>query len=333
MAAGNSRAPHVSVVIPVYNDAEWIGETLDSVLKQTLPAEQMEVIVVNDGSTDDSRRIAQEKLGGADVASTVLSIKNSGPSRARNVGWREAQAPWIQFLDADDCLHERKLSRHLEATEDIPVETAVLYSDFQVLERNGDSWRAIRRRTPRIGDDTVKDVLSTQGFIQLGSAFFRRDWLDRIDGFDEQYDLVEDVNLMLRLAMAGGAFAHVPGNTPLSSYRQVKHSFSARHPKAHTDAIVRNARLAEQHWKHRNALTPERRDFLTEIYFQSTRTYAARRDDTNFHRVWSYIRSFNPDAVPNSPWMLRWLSQLVGYPLAERIARRYRQLKAYFPGT
>jgi len=120
MAAGNSRAPHVSVVIPVYNDAEWIGETLDSVLKQTLPAEQMEVIVVNDGSTDDSRRIAQEKLGGADVASTVLSIKNSGPSRARNVGWREAQAPWIQFLDADDCLHERKLSRHLEATEDIP---------------------------------------------------------------------------------------------------------------------------------------------------------------------------------------------------------------------
>lgn len=94
----------VSIIIPVLNAAHWLQDTLDSALAQTWP--DTEIIVVDDGSTDNSLEIAHsnesERL-------TVLSQQNRGAAAARNAGLRVAQGDFIQFLDADDLLDPRKI--------------------------------------------------------------------------------------------------------------------------------------------------------------------------------------------------------------------------------
>ena len=99
VSAGNT--PKVSVIIPVYNVQDYLAECLDSVINQTL--RDIEIICVNDGSTDDSLRIAQE-YAEKDSRIRVISQPNGGLSAARNTGMRDARGEYIYFLDSDDYL-------------------------------------------------------------------------------------------------------------------------------------------------------------------------------------------------------------------------------------
>ncbi len=101
--------PLVSILIPVFNAAPWLGQTLSSVLSQTYP--HMEIIVVDDGSTDDSASIARtfESRG-----VRVVTQSNRGASAARNHAFRLARGEYIQFLDADDILDAKKISLQMQ---------------------------------------------------------------------------------------------------------------------------------------------------------------------------------------------------------------------------
>src|SRR5438045_2731868 len=101
--------PDVSVVIPSYNRAHLIGETLDSVLAQDVPG--MEILVVDDGSTDATEAVVLGRYG--DRVRYVRQA-NGGPACARNTGIREASAPLIAFLDSDDLWSPGKLRKQLE---------------------------------------------------------------------------------------------------------------------------------------------------------------------------------------------------------------------------
>ncbi|MFD7072178.1 glycosyltransferase family 2 protein [Streptomyces sp. NPDC059913] len=104
----------VSVVIPVYNPGEYITPCIDSLLRQTLPAEEFEVLFVNDGSTDDTRE-RLEKLAGEHPHFRVITIPNSGwPGKPRNIGVGEAEGEYIQFVDQDDHLAPDALRRLYE---------------------------------------------------------------------------------------------------------------------------------------------------------------------------------------------------------------------------
>src|SRR5208337_4579078 len=104
----------VSVVIPTYNRGELLIETIESILAQT--AKPGEVIVVDDGSTDDT----QERL--ARYADRVRYVRqpNQGVAAARNHGVREARGKWIAFIDSDDVWHPRKLECQLRVLADHP---------------------------------------------------------------------------------------------------------------------------------------------------------------------------------------------------------------------
>jgi glycosyltransferase involved in cell wall biosynthesis len=104
----------VSILIPCYNSAAWLAETLESALAQTWP--NTEIIVVDDGSTDDSLGIARSfEAQGV----TVIAQENQGACAARNRALREAQGEYIQFLDADDLMTRYKIERQMKrlATE------------------------------------------------------------------------------------------------------------------------------------------------------------------------------------------------------------------------
>ena len=103
------------MVIPAYNASRFIGETIQCVLNQTLLPRK--IIVVNDGSTDQTVDIVE---GFQSERIELISVKNGGVSRARNLGIRASQADYIAFLDADDLWHVDKLNAQMEALTSPP---------------------------------------------------------------------------------------------------------------------------------------------------------------------------------------------------------------------
>src|SRR5690349_4839929 len=103
--------PVVSVIIPCFNGGEWIREALRSVADQDLKG--VEVVVVDDGSTDDSAGIVQREFGYV----TLERTSNLGASHARNLGTQKARGSFIQYLDADDMLAPSKLRAQISALE------------------------------------------------------------------------------------------------------------------------------------------------------------------------------------------------------------------------
>ena len=106
--------PSVSVVIPMYNDAEVVSEALDSVFAQT--HQPSEIIVIDDGSSDDSASV----VSGLGRDLTLLKQKNAGPAAARNAGINAASSEWIAFLDADDVWLEDRLASQLSVLTENP---------------------------------------------------------------------------------------------------------------------------------------------------------------------------------------------------------------------
>lgn len=107
-----TEAPLVSVVIPAYNAAATLDETLRSVRSQTHRA--LEIIVINDGSTDDTGAIARRHAA-IDGRVQVANQDNAGLAAARNAGWRRARSELIAFLDADDLWAPTKIERQIDA--------------------------------------------------------------------------------------------------------------------------------------------------------------------------------------------------------------------------
>lgn len=318
----------ISVVIPLYNAGPWVEQTLASLREQELGPAQIELIVVDDGSTDDGPARVQAALAELPFTATMLRTANGGPSSARNVGWRAATGEWIQFLDADDLLASDKLATQLGHCATLDDQAAVVYSPWQHFVELGGQWGLdgpVLR--PELGGTPLDGLLASANFIQLGAALFRRTWLERVAGFDERHRLIEDVDLMLRIAIAGGGFTAAPTPQPLFFYRQRPDSLSQSDQRAFVEGCVRNARMLEQHWRGHGELTRTRAQRLAEVYFQGARFFAAT-DPACFEKLVCAIEALTPGALPSGPPMLRALSRLIGYRRAEQAATHYRRVKA-----
>ena len=110
---------HISVIIPVYNTREWLPRCLESVASQSVPEEDYEIIIVNDGSTDGSEAIASEFAAGRPNC-RVLSQPNAGLSAARNAGLAAAGGDYIWFVDSDDRIAPESLPKILAACASAP---------------------------------------------------------------------------------------------------------------------------------------------------------------------------------------------------------------------
>ena len=196
------REPLVSVIIPTYNRSGLICTAIDSVIAQTYAS--TEIIVVDDGSTDDTRSVLQRY--GDRIR--LLSQENSGPAAARNKGIAAARGEYIAFLDSDDYWLPEKLTRQIEALEKAGPSVPCCLCNCTVLYRDGS--RTSTFKIAGIGSDQPAGlwlnpgaVLSTRFVIFNQAAAIRRQALERIGGFDEKLRLLEDYDLSLRLALDG----------------------------------------------------------------------------------------------------------------------------------
>ena len=202
-AVPDGRAPRTSVIIPTYNRSAYLREAVNSVLSQTRPA--LEVIVVDDGSTDDTLRV----ISSYGQSVRCVSQANRGVSAARNSGIAAARGDYVAFLDADDSWTPDKLQRVHDVLAADPALDAVCH-DVDVVAPDG---AVTGSRAYRLDErDPYTQLLYRGNFLTTSAMTVRRDVLEREGGFDERRDWVttEDFDLWLRIARDGGRFAIVP---------------------------------------------------------------------------------------------------------------------------
>jgi glycosyltransferase involved in cell wall biosynthesis len=212
--------PGISLIIPAYNAGRYLREAIDSVLNQTVRPRQ--VIVIDDGSTDDTLAVA---CGFGD-ALTVITQKNGDVSAARNRGLLEADQPLITFLDADDRLAPRKIERQLEALLGQP--DAML-----CLCRACDFW------SPEMPDAARRSADFAPQFRpgQPQTWLVRREVFDRVGTFNTSPDFTfsEGSELYSRIENAGLGMVRIDD---VLVQRRLHASNKTADARAHLDGIM-----------------------------------------------------------------------------------------------
>jgi glycosyltransferase involved in cell wall biosynthesis len=195
--------PAVSVVMPVYQAADFLAEAIESILAQTYP--DLELIAVDDGSHDASLAIL-ERLARRDARVRVLARPHRGVIPARNEGLRHARGELVACMDADDVSLPHRLERQVAALASDPG-LVCLGGAFEVIDAKD---RLLNRwRPPQDHDAIVAMALTGRSPICGSNATFRRDAALAIGGYDPDAPFVEDLDLWLRLA-AVGRLANLP---------------------------------------------------------------------------------------------------------------------------
>jgi glycosyltransferase involved in cell wall biosynthesis/SAM-dependent methyltransferase len=189
----------VSIVITTYNHARFLAEAIESALRQTVtPAE---VIVVDDGSTDDPGAVVRLYPG-----VRLIRQSNQGLAAARNTGWRAARGRYLVFLDADDRLMPEALASNLQRFAKRP-DSAFVYGSFYRIDAEG---RLLNSAEPQlVGEDAYESFLKTNLVSMHAAVMYRRDRLEEVGGFDARLRCCEDHELYLRLARRYGVAAGV----------------------------------------------------------------------------------------------------------------------------
>lgn len=232
--------PMIEVIIPAYNAAAYIEETLASACAQTLlPAF---ITVVDDSSTDDTatrvQRFAQER---APRGTTVQLLRNSGlrgPSAARNVALRRGTVPWVAFLDADDLMQPAQLATLADAlsVDDQAVLSFVdtlLFNEDGVVEQSLFKLSGVSSLPAKLlandvftlGELTFNELAKT-GIFGTSACLMRRSAVLQVGLFDESMMYCEDTDLFLRMSLLG-SFAFT---RQILSHKRI-HGQNLTHPK------------------------------------------------------------------------------------------------------
>lgn len=206
--------PSVSVVIAAFNAEATIERAVGSVLRQTCPAS--EVIVIDDASTDATRSIVQRLAAAHPCVRLIVSERNGGPARARNVGFRAARSEWLAIHDADDAWCANRLEMMLDAARrhraDIVADNMLLYdAGAEVVTRTGfPVTRGVR---------AIKPIDVFQQDVQLGAEFgfgllqpmIRSEFLRAHDlAYDEHLRYGEDMLFLAEMLLVGARGVVIP---------------------------------------------------------------------------------------------------------------------------
>src|SRR5215472_7218774 len=191
--------PLVSILIPCYNCAQWVGTAIESALKQTWP--QKEIIVIDDGSRDESWKV----ISSFGRAIRAERQNNQGALKTRNRLLSLAQGQWIQYLDADDELAADKIELQLRCRE----QAEVVYGSIRLEWFDGKQRVGRSERLAEPVTDFWADWFNWK-YPNTSACLFRNDLVRRVKGWDPGYALCQDYALFRNLKFAGARFAAVP---------------------------------------------------------------------------------------------------------------------------
>ena len=217
------KSPKFSIIIPCHNDRAWVGNAIESCLKQSHP--KREVIVVDDGSTDGTTQwLAEQYQNNEDVK--LIFTQNLGPSSARNSGIAEASGTHIIFLDSDDMLGSAQLSVLSQTIADrMPLGcAALLVTPFTYFTEQLDqpSFLLMKNFLPPRLHPTNKAInklhVLTGNCFPISSCALSKELLNKTGGFDPSLRWHEDWDFWIRLVSAADTVTYTP-NTPEAATR------------------------------------------------------------------------------------------------------------------
>lgn len=220
-----TQFPLVSIVVPVYNGSKYIKAAIESIFEQTYS--NYEVIVVDDGSTDNTREI----LKAYEEHIYYLYQANQGSASARNLGIKVAKGELIAFLDADDYWSiPKKLEKQVACFNDDP-KLGCVNTGWRIVNEKNEHIKTVQpwHKAPELNLETWLK----RKCVRTSAMIFRREWLEKVGGFDEELRQSHDVDLILRLSLAGCkttwlkedtvCYRQHEANTTRNSVRQAKY--------------------------------------------------------------------------------------------------------------
>jgi len=217
--------PQVSVIIPAYNQGSYLAEAVESVLAQTYS--NWEIIIVDDGSTDDTAVVAQSF---SDARIRYVYQENRGLSGARNTGIRHANGQCLTYLDADDRFLAQKLELLVKKLQEDATLGFVAGQAVPIDEHGNQIGKVFKKRPP---ENPAHWLLGNP--LHVGSMMVRRSWQERVGYFDENLRSYEDWDMWLRLARAGCQMGWIPRS--VSQYRFHRQQMT-RNGKQMTEATM-----------------------------------------------------------------------------------------------
>ena len=301
-----------SVIIPCFNGERFIGNAIASALGQTYP--RTEVIVIDDGSTDNSLDVIRSFGGSV----RWESGPRRGGSQARNRGLASAKGQFIQFLDADDKLFPAKLERQIEQLQSTGAD--VCLAPFDVISTDGTTARCGPLSAP-IGDP-FEWILFADARI---TPLYRSTVIACSAGFDSTLTCCQDLDLALRIALAGARYAYV--DDPGYQCRRHAASVSSDETRLYRVMIEMLARIARQLPSDRTHEQARREALAAKI--TNCARWLLRLGDTDggmhgfaialdVHQSGGLNRAYSTPAL--------WLRHCLGPSVAEQLLCRGRSL-------
>jgi len=183
----------ISVIIPTYNSTKYIGEAINSVLRQTFT--DYEIIVVDDGSTDNTKEIIDNNFPQV----RYYYLPHRGVSRARNYGIQRARGEFIAFLDADDLWLPEKLEKQI-GVFNADQELMLVFTEHRFFDSNGIREATFSKKERLMTGDIVKNIF-LYSHVALPTVMVRKNVFQEIGYFEENLNVAEDDNLWIRIAL------------------------------------------------------------------------------------------------------------------------------------
>lgn len=194
MSEEHAQAPTFSVIMPVYNHVDYVGEAIESVIAQT--RSDWGLIVVDDGSTDGSAELLDE-MAGQDDRITVIHQSNAGPAAARNTALAQDGGPWLTFIDSDDLWAPNALQLYMDYITEHP-ETQFIYGYRHRLNPDGSTTESSGEFQDA---STGTSELFGRMYLSHLCVCWRRELLDKTAPYDAALRSCEDYELYLRLSL------------------------------------------------------------------------------------------------------------------------------------
>ncbi len=197
----------VSIIIPCFNASRWLSEAIDSCLEQTYS--NIEIIIIDDGSTDNSWEIIKNYSDKYKNKIKCRSIPHSGGNHARNLAISLSNGDYIQFLDADDYILPEKIERQVRYLEVTDAE--VVYGDWRYQYHRDDGTIQLDKiEISGIQTDILESLLATW-WVAVAAILYKRQAVENSDGWDENLPAVQDRDFFLSVVINGAKVKYQSG--------------------------------------------------------------------------------------------------------------------------
>ncbi|MEC4817763.1 MAG: glycosyltransferase [Scytonema sp. PMC 1069.18] len=311
----------VSIIIPCFNAEKWLAEAIDSCLQQTYS--NIEVIVIDDGSTDKSLEIIKS------YGKRIIweRVPHKGANHARNRGFVLSKGKYIQYLDADDYILPEKIEKQVRFLEATGAD--VVYGDWrhQYHLPNGRSYQD-KIEKPLAQEDILESLLANW-WTAVASLLYRRTAVEKSGGWDKNLPAAQDRDFFLSVVIHGAKVVYQPGCD--SIYRRygnvtVSTSSKPRWIECHRAVLVK----AEQKLRKMNKMSPKYRNALAKCYFELSREWLSIGEKSKYLQLLEEALIIFPNFQRGKDRRAYYLIQCIcGFRRTEKIVCRLLMVKRF----